>query len=300
MLKQNPQPILKDAATSRRLAVALGVGLLAAMPAAAEADALQVAVSITSQVPIVERIGGDHVQTALMVPPGSSPVTYEPGFEEMTAISEADVYFTMSLPFEAAWLPRLADAGADPLVVAMDRDLAKMPIGGHGAEGGGMADPHMWLSPPYMRIMAITVYETLAEHDPANAETYFDNYRKLALEINALDSEILATLDAMEAGSNLFMVFHPAWGYFARAYGMEQAAIEVEGGEPSPQELAALIDLAEARGVDVVFTAPQWSERAAQAIAESIDGVTVPLNPLDPDWFGSMRATAAAFSDALR
>jgi len=265
----------------------------------ADQGGLQIAVSIASQIPFVERIGGENVEVEVMVPPGSSPSTYEPTFQQMAALEASQVYFTLSVPFEDAWLRRIAESGPDLQIVAMDRDIDKMPIGGYGSQGSGRADPHHWLSPPYMRIMAITIYETLAEIDPANASYYFNNYRALAQEINDLDSRLLASLDDIEWGSNAFMVFHPAWGYFARAYGMEQVAIETRGGEPTQAELAELVDFARERGVQVIFTAPQYSARSAEAIAEEVSGFTVSMNPVDPDWFGSMEAALEAFLDAL-
>jgi zinc transport system substrate-binding protein len=96
------------------------------------------------------------------------------------------------------------------------------------------------------------------------------------------------------------MVFHPSWGYFARAYGLEQIPIEVEGKEPKPAELKDLIDYAKKRDIKVIFVQPQFSRQAAQTIARSIGGQIAFLDPLAPDWPRNLREAANKFKADLR
>jgi zinc transport system substrate-binding protein len=97
-----------------------------------------------------------------------------------------------------------------------------------------------------------------------------------------------------------FMVFHPAWGYFARAYGLEQMPIEIEGKNPKPAELQALITHARQNHIKVVFVQPQFSTKSASLVAKEIGGEVVFANPLAEDWLGNLRIVADKFRTALQ
>jgi zinc transport system substrate-binding protein len=96
-----------------------------------------------------------------------------------------------------------------------------------------------------------------------------------------------------------FMVFHPAWGYFARDFGLEQIAVEVGGQEPSAQELAHLITEAKEEGIQVIFAQPEFSARSAETIASEIGGKVLLISPLAPDWLDNMRRVARTFSEVM-
>ena len=95
-----------------------------------------------------------------------------------------------------------------------------------------------------------------------------------------------------------FMVFHPAWGYFAEEYGLEQVPIEVEGKEPGPQALARLIDEARKENIQVIFVQKQFSSRAAETIAKAIHGKVVALDPLAEDYLDNLIAMAESLVEA--
>lgn len=97
-----------------------------------------------------------------------------------------------------------------------------------------------------------------------------------------------------------FLVFHPSWGYSAKAYGLKQAAIEIEGKEPSPKDMERVIAMGRETGAKVVFVQPQFSEKSASVIAKQIGATVVRLDPLAEDWSGNLRRAARAFVDALK
>ena len=97
-----------------------------------------------------------------------------------------------------------------------------------------------------------------------------------------------------------FMVFHPAWGYLARTYGLKQIPIEVAGKEPGPQALARMIDQAKADGVRVIFVQKQFSRSAADSVARAIGGEVVELDPLAEDFIGNTRTAVQAIARAMR
>ena len=268
---------------------------------------LQVTVSIVPQAYFVERIGGEHVAVQVMVEPGQSPHTYEPKPEQLVALSQSNVYFSIGVSFEDAWLERIAAASPGMLLVDTAAGIERRPIEAHDHgdddddheedHEGENLDPHIWLSPRLVRIQARHMADALAELDPEHAQEYRDNLVAFEAEIDALDAEIRQQLAGLT--SVKFLVFHPSWGYFADEYGLEQVAIEVGGQEPSAAELAQLITMAREEGIRVVFAQPEFSTRSAEVIAEEIDGRVLLINPLALDWAENLREVARTVAEVL-
>lgn len=158
-------------------------------------------------------------------------------------------------------------------------------------------DPHIWLSPPLVKLQARTILQALQAADPAHHNHYEANYRQFMAEIDALDQE-LRDVFAGKAGLE-FMVFHPAWGYFAEAYGLKQVAVEVEGKDPKPAQLQELIEHARNSGIKVIFVQPQFSTKSAEVVAREIGGQVAFADPLAADWTANLRTVAQKFKAAL-
>jgi zinc transport system substrate-binding protein len=276
------------------------------LPQEASARPLRVFVSILPQKYFVEKIGGDLVEVAVMVEPGASPHIYEPKPKQMVALAETNIYFAIGVPFETTWLKKIAATNPNMLVVHTEAGIKKIPMKGHHHEGREseqdhhtIKDPHVWLSPPLVMIQARNILQVFLKVDPANRSLYEKNYNSFIKEVVMLHAEIRAAFEGK--GKKIeFMVFHPAWGYFAQAYGIEQVPIEIEGKQPKPAELQYLIQYAKERGIKVIFAQPQFSWQAAQAIAKSIDGQIVFVDPLAVDWDTNLRQVASKFKSALK
>jgi zinc transport system substrate-binding protein len=267
------------------LVVGCGQGL-----APQSAETLTVTVSILPQKLFVERIGGERVEVNVMVLPGESPATYEPKPAQLKALSKADAYFSIGVPFERAWLQRIASANSRMLMVDTTEGIDRTG----GAEN---PDPHIWLSPRLVKIQARTIHEGLVLLDPAHEERYRANLDAFMAEIDELDAYTRETLAGLE--QRKFMVFHPSWGYFARDYGLEMISVEVEGQEPSAAELAELVVRAKRENIQVIFAQPEFSTRAAETIAAEIGGRVLLISPLAEDWLDNMRKVAESFAELL-
>jgi zinc transport system substrate-binding protein len=92
-------------------------------------------------------------------------------------------------------------------------------------------DPHIWLSPPLVKNQARNILAALQEADPGHRSVYEINFNAFVAQIDQLDADLKKTF-AGKTGLQ-FMVFHPAWGYFAHAYGLKQVPIEIEGKSPN-------------------------------------------------------------------
>jgi len=286
-----------DAARTRSVRV-IGILLLGAIllggcaqgPIGQSSATLNITVSILPQRTFVQRIGGDHVEVNVMVSPGESPATYEPSPAQLRALSEADAYVSIGVPFEQAWLDRIASGNAEMMMVDTTEGIQRMG-------GPENPDPHIWLSPRLVKIQAETIYEALAKLDAAHAKDFQDNLNAFLADIDALDAEIRETLAGVEQRS--FIVFHPSWGYFARDYGLEMMPIEVGGQEASAAELAEMIARAREEGIKVIFAQPEFSTEAAETIADEIGGEVLLISPLAEDWLANMRRVADTLARQL-
>lgn len=286
--------------------------------------------SIVPQEYFVERIGGDRVQVQALVTPGSSPATYEPTPRQMAALSEAKLFFRIGVPFENTFIPKIEGA-TDGLRIVDTRagiTLREMKAHHHLKDDYGAAehpdeddhahhegnehhpddhahhhheggtDPHIWLSPRLVKVQARTIADALIEADPAGQKTYEQNLAAFVKDLDALDADLTEALAPVRGKT--FMVFHPAWGYFADAYGLRQEPIEIEGKEPTGRQLARMIEMAKDQGVRVIFVQPQFDRSSAERIAEAIDGVVVPIDPLARDYVGNLERVAATVREALQ
>ncbi len=298
------QKLLRKPILSVLLAVAVGFALI--RPASAMADPVPVTVSIVPQKYFVEKIGGSFVEVEVMVPPGATPEQYEPKPKQMAAVGKSRIYFACGVPFEKFWLERIASSNPKMEIVHTDRFVEKREMEAHSDAGhvhgagahedGEAKDPHVWLSPPLVMLESRAVFEALAANDPQNRGSYEDNYRKFISELADLDVSI-SHMFAGKTGS--FMVFHPAWGYFADAYGLKQVPVEVEGKEPKARDLDNLIKRARELNVKSIFVQPQYSPKAAQTIADAVGAKLVYADDLAPDWEKNLRQVAEQIAAAL-
>ena len=293
----------------KRTAVFTLFMLLLTQPGFAENRVL-VFVSIVPQKYIVQQIGNELVDIRVMVPPGASPATYEPKPRQMTGLSKAEIYFSIGVPFEDVWLERIVAVNPKMKLVHTDRDIEKIPMATHlhqndkGKKHEGDEhthsgfDPHIWLSPPLVKVQARTILTALLEIDPSRKTIYQANYDEFSSKIDALDTR-LKTIFADKQGLR-FMVFHPSWGYFARSYGLKQVPIEIEGKNPKPARLKALIEYAGEKDINVIFVQPQFSFKSAGLIAKEIGGQVAFVDPLAEDWLSNLREVADKFREALK
>jgi zinc transport system substrate-binding protein len=277
--------------------------LLVARAAEPPAAPIEAFVSILPQKYFVERVGGKHVAVSVMVGPGQSPETYEPTPNKLSRLAGARVYFGIGVEFEEVWMKRIASANPDMRIVDMRRGIPARELErpeGTPAPGAqpGLADPHVWTSPPLAKLMAANIRDALSEIDPAHQAAYDANCEAFAVDLDRLDHDIRVLLKNLS--TRKFMVFHPAWGYFADSYGLKQIPIEAGGKEPGARTLAQVIDIGRRERVKVIFVQAQFSRRAAETIAQAIGARVVAVDPLAEDYMNNLRQVARSFAEAMQ
>ena len=261
-------------------------------------EKFDVFVSILPQQYFVQKIGKDRVTIHVMVMPGADPHSYEPKPRQMTLISKASLYFAIGVPFENTWLSKLMAINPTLRVVQTDVGIKKLSMleehpNEHGqadSHGDGGLDPHIWLSPALVKIQAKYILEALQQVKAADKVYFKTNYDLFMKEIDDLDIELKRTFAGRQGLK--FMVFHPSWGYFADAYGLQQVSVEVEGKNPKPSQLVMLIQKAKQDGIRTIFAQPQFSSKAARLLAGEINGNVILIDPLAFNWSENLRQVA--------
>lgn len=283
-----PRPISR-ATRAAAACAALAFAACGATEPSAPSGRPVVGVSVLPQRYVVERVAGELVDVEVLLPPGANEATYEPSIGQLRALSGAVLYVEVGHPsfaVEQAWLgPLLADA-KDVRVVDGSRGVELAP-----------GDPHYWLVPRHVGAMADSVAQALGELLPGERATIEANRARFRGELDALDAELASTLAPLRGRA--FFVFHPAFGYFAREYGLEQVAIEHDGKEPDAREIARLVARAKSEGVRVIFVQPQFDRSAAATVADEVGARIELLDPLAPDWDANLRRIARALVEGL-
>ncbi|HIO96202.1 MAG TPA: zinc ABC transporter substrate-binding protein [Campylobacterales bacterium] len=262
---------------------------------------LNVVVSIQPQLEFVNKIGGDKINTSLMVLPGNSPHTYEPKPSQMKAISKADLYLSIGVEFENVWLEKFTNQNRNLIVHNISKDIKRTAMQGHNHKGHHhqtkkmILDPHIWVNPIKVQQIAHNIAESLISLDANNSHYYQANLNNYLKELKQLDLEIRNILKDTPKKTT-FMVFHPAWGYFAQQYGLHQLAIEVEGKTPKPKQLIGIIKEAKEKQVKAIFTQPEFSDQVAQTISKELSIQVIKTSPLSKNWSENLKKLAKSIA----
>lgn len=275
---------------------------IAACVQPARTGKLQVVASIAPLSYFAERIGGRHVSVSVMVPPGGNPHSYEPAPRQMVRLGEAALFIKAGsgVEFELDWMDRFLSINRGLKICNGVDGVRLIPIKHHDEQDEHHHegyDPHYWLSPANGVIIAKNIEKALVLADPVNRDDYAVNCSKLVAELQALDKEILGKVAGLK--SRRFLVFHPAWGYYAEAYKFEQIAVEEEGKTLTPRQMQRVIEKAKANRIKVVFVSPQFNTSQAKIIAAEIGGVTRTVDPLSAEYQENLRRATQAFSESM-
>ncbi len=246
---------------------------------------INIVVSIPPQQAYVEEIGKDLVNITLLAPIGTNPNFYEPKRSQMTAVEQAHVYFTIGGNFEKAWLPKMINQNKNMEIIDSSSGIEKTTMKSKNISDNQSPkkDVHVWTTPKNIAIIGKNIYETLVRYDIKNKDQYTKNYEEFLEKVRKTDEEIKTIFKDLKKDTK-FMVYHPAWGYFAKEYHLEQLPIEIEGKEVKPKELQKMVEKAKSNNVKAILTQPEFSTKGAQVIANELGIKVVEISPINPYW----------------
>ena len=259
----------------------------------AEDGKITVAVSLQPYATLVKMLGGDRVNVVTLLPPGADPHNFEPKPAVIKAFSLAQVYFSDGSGLDKVWLPRFLAANKDVKVIDISKNIEWMKsehddhdIHGHHHDEDEI-DPHIWTSPYRVKFLAQNIYQALKQLDPEHETFYTDQVQRVQNQLTAIARKLNETVIGLPSDRRSFIVFHPSYGYLAKDFKLKQYAIEVNGKEPKPRDLANLIKMGRKKGIKAVFVQPEFSKRAAETIAKDLGAVVVETDPLAADFIGN-------------
>ena len=281
--------------------------LLLACNAGRDKNTNVLTVTIEPQRYFLEQIVGDKFQVNTLVPPGSSPETYEPSPSAMIQLGNSQAYVQVGfLGYENVWTGKLSEN--NPGLKIVDCSSGIEPVyGGHGHhdhshgdayhdhDHADAADPHVWSSAKNAVLFSQNMLNAMVELDAENADFYRANFEKLTQKITETDSVLTRLL--RDTSSRSFIVYHPALAYFARDYDLEQHSIEFEGKNPSPAQMKELVDLAKSENIKTVFIQQEFDVKNTDVIAREIGAKSHTINPLAYEWDEELIRIAQILAD---
>ena len=266
---------------------------------------LKVVSTVAPITSIVSAVVGDGADITGVVPEGSDSHTFEPAPSMAKVLARADVIFVNGLQLEdptlelaernkgsRARIVRLGDSVLAPQDHIFDFSFP---------ERDGKPNPHLWTDPGYARRYAEVVRDTMVAVDPAGGDRYRRNYDAFSARVDALDAALRAALDTVSPQHRKLLTYHDAYAYFARSYGWKViGAIQVQDfQDPTPREVARLIEQVKAEGVPAIFGSEVFpspvlakiGRAAGVAYVDVLRDDDLPGRPGDPEhsWLGLMR-----------
>lgn len=247
---------------------------------------------------MVQAVAGDQFDTVLLLPPGSSPHTYEPIPSVLAQIEGGEMIFGIGHGLDT-WAQSIASAARTDFM-ALDSGVALQEFAHdeehddheedeHGEEGHEEdehdhehegVDPHYWLNPANAAIMVDSIATQLGMIDPANANLYQERADTWKSRLTRFDESFVSRLADVQ--DTPIITFHDAFGYFASYYGITIAATvePFAGQQPTPQYLAELQEVIAQTQAKALFLEPQLSTQGIEQFATDNDLTIGTLDPI--------------------
>jgi zinc/manganese transport system substrate-binding protein len=296
------------------LALVIGLVVTACAPGGRQdsGDGVQVVATTTQVGSIAAEVGGDAIDLTVLLQPGNEAHDYEMTPADAAAIEDAKVVLRSGAGLES-WLDEaLETIATDGILIDLSegvelREPAEVEPAHEeepSEEEGEVhhVDPHYWLSGPNAIQMVRNVATALGEAIPSDAAAFDQRAVTLIARIEAADAEIRALMDEIPEDRRGIVTNHDALGYFIDEYGLRFVGsifpnLDVSS-EPSPQELAVLIDTIGSEGVVAIFSDTVVNPELADTLAAETGAVVVE-EPLYTDSLGPPTSDAETLDGML-
>jgi ABC-type Zn uptake system ZnuABC Zn-binding protein ZnuA len=298
-------PVRRSAALLALALSALALSACSGRDAAADDGRLRVVTTVAPITSIVAAVAGDRAVIDGLVPEGTNSHTFDPPPSAARVISEADLVFVNGLQLEEPTedLARSNMKAGARLVELGTRVLPKRDYiyDFSFPKKDGKPNPHLWTDPTYAIKYAAVVRAALAKADPAHAAEFAANAAAFTRQATALSDALRTDQATIPDGRRELLTYHDAYAYFAETYGWKViGAIQPKNFEdPTPKEVAALIDQVTSEGVPVIFGSEVFPSKVLAEVGratgaryeDTLRDDDLPGDPGDPEhsWAGLMR-----------
>lgn len=231
-------------------------------------EKIKAVVSILPMKFIAEQIGKDRIIVESIIPNGSDPHTFDPSPRVIKKIHDSDIFFLIgdSFVFEKNIVNGIESRNKTVLAdCSKNVNLINN-------------DPHIWLGMDESKIIASNIASKLIEQDKANQSFYENNLMEFKSKVDSLKNIIENRLSGLE--NKMMLVYHPAWRYFLKPFGIKEESVEREGKHPKAGDLKEIIAESKYQNVKAIFIEEQFNPDAAKSIAEELEIKVVKINPL--------------------
>ncbi|ADL69779.1 periplasmic solute binding protein [Thermoanaerobacterium thermosaccharolyticum DSM 571] len=222
---------------------------------------------------LTKKIAGDKAVVQNIIPPGVEPHDWEPTTRQVADIERASAVIYLGLGMDS-WINKIETSVSGPKFINVSTGINAIKV-------GNAVNPHVWLSPKETQILAKNIKDALVNADNKNAKYYQSNYENLVKTLKQLDNEYTTKLKNTK--TKTFVVYHSAFDYIARDYGLNQVSIVgmSEEAEASPAKIAEVIKLIKDENIKYIFTEPLTSPKPIQSIANETGTKVLPLNTIE-------------------
>ena len=234
---------------------------------------LNIVTTVAPITSVVENVGGDKISLTGIIPEGMNSHTFEPIPSDTKLIAGADLIIVNGLDLEIPTV-RLAQANLKPGAAILslgDKTIQQSDYiyDFSFPKERGHPNPHLWLNPEYVMRYAIIVRDELVRLDPQNKSIYEENTARYLQRLGALDQAIMEAVKTIPTNNRRLLTYHDSWPYFARRYGFQivGAVQPSDFSDPSPREVARLIDQIQKEKIPAVFGSEVFPSPVLEQIA---------------------------------
>ncbi len=248
---------------------------------------LQVYVSFNALYEFASAVGQDKAEIYTIIPTGAEPHDFEPKAADIAGLSEASLFVYNGLGMEP-WAEKAIDAAQNNALTVITASEGTNVIENaedeheedeheedeheedeHGHEHGPY-DPHTWLSLKEAKTIVQNIADGFSTANPENKDFYQTNAANYIRELDDIYNEYNDKFAALD--NKYFVTGHAAFNYFCRDFGLEQNSVEdvFAEGEPSPQQLAKLVEYCRERKITTIFAEEMASPEVSKTLANEV------------------------------
>ncbi|MFT4669673.1 MAG: manganese/zinc/iron transport system substrate-binding protein [Flavobacteriaceae bacterium] len=251
--------------------ILIAIAIVSCKNASEESGKLKVVTTTSMLTDLVKNIGGDLIEVNGLMGAGVDPHLYKASEGDVTKLYQADVIFYNGLHLEGKLVEVFEKMGAKKMTVSLGESLDENELIGSEYFASNY-DPHVWFNIQFFKQFSDKVAETLAANDTVNAEKFRENNALYQKKLDALETEIKATIETLQKEKRILVTAHDAFNYFGRQYGFNVVGLQgiSTATEAGVQDVRRLSQFIIHNKVKAIFIESSVPRRTIEALQEAV------------------------------